>query len=317
LSTRRYFKELRLQQFRSLVQTGRHGSFTAAARELDLSRTSVWQQIRALEEDFGVELVVVVDHQPKLTAEGQLLFETLGPLVDEFEAVKENFLVQLKKVKQKITIATTTSLLNHELGEPTAEYRKKFPDVSLSFIDRTSSSATELLMMAKADIAVVGRLKNLPNEENLNIQHLLNCPFVVAYPNSQKSAFKGKFNIQNLSKFPLIIPSVGTNGRQRIDAVLEDAGLTGKLQIAMQSSNTSVLLNYAEQGLGVALLSIGGRLLQSQSKRLCIQDVSPLFGMEEVVVIRRKARFPKQARKFIDDFADVVFKHCADTSKSA
>jgi molybdate transport repressor ModE-like protein len=306
---RRYFKELRLQQFRSLVHTGRHGSFTAAARELGLSRTSVWQQIRALEDDFSVELVVMMDRQPQLSAEGKLLFDMLVPLVNEFEAVKETFLSQLNRVTQKLTVATTTSLLNYELSEPIAEFRRKYPDVSLSFIDRTSAAATELLSAAKADLAVVGRVKGLPDDPSLETRHLMNCPFVLARRKDHKVAARGKFAIAELSKHPLIIPCVGTNGRQRIDAVLEEAGLTDKLQIAMQSYNTAVMLAYAEQGLGVALLSLSRRLMDVYKRRLRIQDVSHLFGHEEVIVVRRKARFAQERHRYVDEFVRLIFRH--------
>jgi len=309
VSKRRYFKELRLQQFRSLVHTQRNGSFTAAARELDLSRTSVWQQIRALEDDFGVELVVVVDHQPQLTAEGRLLFELLGPLVDAFDTVKDSFLGQLDRIPRRLTVATTSSVLNHELREPTAKFRRKYPDVSLNFIDRTSASALELLTTAKADIAVVGRVKGLPSEANLDIRPLINCPFVMACSKKHPLATRDNFRLHDLAKYPLILPSVGTNGRQRIDAVLEKEGMPENLQIAMQSSNTSVLLAYAEDGLGIALVSVGARLANLHKNRLCLQDASHLFGHEEIIIVRRKSRFERTENQFANHFAELIVRH--------
>ena len=54
---RRYFKELRFRQLRALVELAQKGSFTAVAETLKLSVPSAWQQIRALEEEFGTTLV--------------------------------------------------------------------------------------------------------------------------------------------------------------------------------------------------------------------------------------------------------------------
>ena len=56
MAERHYFKELRLQQFRGLQAIIRLGSFSAAARDLGLTKASVWQQVRALEEEFGCKL---------------------------------------------------------------------------------------------------------------------------------------------------------------------------------------------------------------------------------------------------------------------
>lgn len=309
MNQRHYYKELRMQQFRSLVQTARHGSFTAAARELNLSRTSVWQQIRALEDDFGVELVVVVDHQPQLTAEGQLLFKILSPVVDEFDGLKEFFLSQLNLVKQKLTIATTTSLLNFELREPTAEFRKKFPDVSLSFVDRTSAAATTLLTTAKADLAVVGRTSGMLEDKNLEIVQLMTCPYVLGIRKDHPLAAAKKLRLEDLAEHPLILPSAGANSRQRIDLIMNQAGHAERMQIAMQSYNTAVMLAYAEEGLGMALLSLSPRLMEMHKRKLIFQDLSKFFGNEEVILIRRKARFENSNRQHIDEFAKLIIQH--------
>ncbi|HYG75173.1 MAG TPA: LysR family transcriptional regulator [Planctomycetota bacterium] len=308
MAQRRYFKELRMQQFRSLVQTRRHGSFTAAARELNLSRTSVWQQIRALEEDFGVELVVVVDHQPQLTGEGELLVNMLSPLVDEFDTLKDNFLSKINRVEQKLTVATTTSLLHYELDEPTAEFRKKCPEVSLSFIDRTSAAAAELLLQAKADLAVIGSIKGLTDEASLEIVPLLQCPFVLACRKNHPLAKKSKITVKELKDHPLIVPSVGTNGRMRIDSILEHAGVSEKLHVVLQSYNSAVMLAYAEKNLGAALLSLSPRLMALHNKELVFKDLSSVFGSEDVVLVKRKARFKSLQRPYVEEFANLVIK---------
>ena len=55
---RRYFKEVRFRQIRALVELSRQGSFASAATSLGLAVPSVWQQVRALEDEYGVQLVV-------------------------------------------------------------------------------------------------------------------------------------------------------------------------------------------------------------------------------------------------------------------
>lgn len=317
MAGRRYFKEVRMQQFRSLVQTARQGSFTAAARELELSRTSVWQQIRALEDDFGVELVAVVDHQPQLTAEGEQLYELLAPLVDAFDDVKETFLGQLGRIKRKLTVATTTSILNHELRQPTVEFRKKHPDIALNFIDRTSAAASELLSKAKADLAIVGRISSLPNEQTFDMKPLVQCPFFVVCHKKHPLASKRNPRITDIAKFPLILPSSGTNSRHRIDMVLEKAESLQSLQVVMQSFNTTALLSYAEENLGAALLSVGPHLRKFYNSKLCFHDMSSEFGNEDVVVIRRKTRFTRPDHQYIDSFVEMVMKANRSFSISA
>src|SRR5438445_84677 len=54
----RSYKELTLQQLRSLCETADQGSFIGAARALGLSQPTVWKQVHALE----VRLITAKDH---------------------------------------------------------------------------------------------------------------------------------------------------------------------------------------------------------------------------------------------------------------
>ena len=71
-SKRRYFKQLRIAQFRAMVELSRGKGFAAAAANLDLATPSVWQQVRALEDELNVTLVDVNGQQVTLTEQGKL-----------------------------------------------------------------------------------------------------------------------------------------------------------------------------------------------------------------------------------------------------
>ncbi|HYG76460.1 MAG TPA: LysR family transcriptional regulator, partial [Planctomycetota bacterium] len=182
MSERQYFKELRLQQFRALIGLGRHGTFTAAAEALGLSRTSVWQQIRSLENQFNSELVVLHGNQHVLTPEGRVLIELITPVVEGFDDVKNEFHERLGKLKRRLVVATTASLLMNELRDPIAQFRKQHPEVSISLVDRFSSAALTLLLRGEADVAVVGRPSQMPEDKVLKLKPLSAYPFVVICP---------------------------------------------------------------------------------------------------------------------------------------
>ena len=68
---RRYFKEMRFRQLRALVELARHKTFSAVASELGLSVSSTWQQVRALEEEFDVQLVAAKGQHVSRGCSGQ------------------------------------------------------------------------------------------------------------------------------------------------------------------------------------------------------------------------------------------------------
>ena len=133
---RRYFKELRFRQIRALVELKRLGGFAEVARHLNLSVPSVWQQIRALEDEFGVSLAIAKGNQVELTDDGQLLVELGEPVVDSFEYLRHAFSERQKGLKRKLTIATTSTILTYDLPEVIAVYRERYPEVKIDFITK-------------------------------------------------------------------------------------------------------------------------------------------------------------------------------------
>ena len=78
------YKELELAQLRSFSVAALQGNFSAAARQLGLSITTVWQQVRALERRLGATLLRVQGRTLELTPEGRQLCDLLVPAVTKF-----------------------------------------------------------------------------------------------------------------------------------------------------------------------------------------------------------------------------------------
>lgn len=64
-----------MQYFHAVVRTG---SFTAAAEECFISQSAISQQIKALENDLGVKLLVRENRSFHLTKAGEYLYQHAG-----------------------------------------------------------------------------------------------------------------------------------------------------------------------------------------------------------------------------------------------
>jgi len=98
---RRYFKEVRFRQIRALVEMSRQGSFAATAAAMDLAVPSVWQQIRSLEDEYGVQLVVAEGSKVSLTDDGRALVDLAAPLVESFDGLRAMFEDNFKREKRR------------------------------------------------------------------------------------------------------------------------------------------------------------------------------------------------------------------------
>src|SRR6478735_4991937 len=67
--------DIALDLLRTFVAVTEHGSFTAAARSLDLRQSTVSQHIRRLEEQAGRRLIDRDTHRVALTPDGEALLD--------------------------------------------------------------------------------------------------------------------------------------------------------------------------------------------------------------------------------------------------
>ncbi len=299
-SDRHYFKELRLQQFRSLLALAHHHTFSAAAVFLGLTRTTVWQQIRSLEAELGCTLLHTNRQRVKLTATGHKLVEIVAPLVAGFDSVKSALQASVQdETGQTLSIAAAPNFLIQELREPVARIHEEYPSLLITFLERNSPAAVELLDQGEADVAIVARPESIPPKSSLDYFWFSTYPFTLICPPDHPLATGKKTTLQNLIHYPLILPAPHTYCRQQFDAVLRKAGLTNAATIVLESGFPVMLFEYVRMGFGVGLsplppVSSGKR----SPEGVVLRSVAHIFGDEPIYYVRRKGEFetPQAAR---------------------
>src|SRR5262245_17324362 len=128
----RAYKDTTAQQLRSFHETARLGSFSAAADALGLANPTVWQQVRALERELGTCLLEPQGRGCRLTDDGALLAELVGPLVSGIASLKRRFLEARGHQTTRLVVATTPRILAEDLPECVVEFRRRYPQVSLT-----------------------------------------------------------------------------------------------------------------------------------------------------------------------------------------
>jgi molybdate transport repressor ModE-like protein len=309
---RRYFKELRFRQLRALVLLARKGSFSAVAKALGISVPSAWQQIRSLEDEFSVPLVQATGQSGVLTEQGEQLVQIAQPLVEGFEQVRELFSERLRTLPRRIAVATTSSLLLHELQRPLALIRQQQPDLEMTFLDRPSTIARKHLENGDADVAILGRLGEEPFPR-LEWTPLTAYPFVLVCPEGHPLLQARSLKCGDLIRHPLLMPGEGSNSRRQVEEVLSAAGLWPKTRVALTASSFDIVAAYVRHGFGIAVTSVSPMILRAITEHhpnyqgIAFRDLSALFGREEVVIARRRNHHElPHHRKFRETVVEVL-----------
>ncbi len=310
--SRHYFKELRLQQFRGLLALAHWQTFAAAASSLGLTRASVWQQVRSLERELGCALLRTRGQRVEFTDAGNKLVEIVSPLVAGFDSIKAALHASIEEdPQQTLVIASPPSFIVHELREPITRIYAELPSLLLTFLERNSPAAIEILEQGGADIAIAGHPDNMPVSPSLIFTRLTTYPFTLICPPAHPLLAEKKPTLRDLVRNPLILPASVTYCRQHFDVVVGRAGLMGQVNIVLESNSPIMLFDYVRLGLGVALCPLPAAPLPPEKQSGVVPlDVSHLFGSEPIYHVRRKGEFETPAatrfRELLTDCRDAV-----------
>jgi DNA-binding transcriptional LysR family regulator len=293
---RHYFKELRLQQFRGLIAVIRSGSFSAAAKALRMTKASIWQQVRALEEEFGCVLLESAGRRVLPTAQGLRLAELSTPLVEGFDSIKEAFCADLANLPAELSVATTPGCLTYELRGAIEAVRSRFPTGHLTFQDRNSPAAIDLVESGEVDVAVAARFEEWPQKPALELIPFTEHPFALAAPAGHPLLEAPEVCLADLANYPLLLPGPKANCRPRLERLLRGEGVWDRLRIVLECSFPSSLLEYVEAGLGVTVTPVPSALLREaphgrsplQGRQTVLRDLSALLGKEPLFYVRRR-----------------------------
>jgi molybdate transport repressor ModE-like protein len=291
---RRYFKEVRFRQIRALFEISRHGSFAAAARALGMATPSVWRQVRALEDDYGVRFVAAKGRSVRLTEDGERLMGLAAPLVEGFDSLRKVFLDLQSGAERVLRLAASASVLNSPLRHVIAKYRLSQPSVRLTLIDAPSRVAWGMVESDSADLAIVGAPSGVELSPRLSVVPFASHPFEVIFPVGHPLGKVRKMGLRDILRYPLILAGEDSSSRLQFDHVVSEAGLTLMVNIVMTAGNVPSILNYVGLGMGVAILTRSAIEAISfpavKKAGLAHRDASAVLGHDNLVIVHPKGR---------------------------
>ena len=121
-----------LKRLTLFAQVIRSGSFSGAAKQLSMPRSSVSEQVKQLESALGVRLLQRTTRSLALTPEGQLVYakaQSIQSLVDDIENLSFD-----REPIGPVTISITQDIAKTWLIPKLPEFYSAYPDISVNII---------------------------------------------------------------------------------------------------------------------------------------------------------------------------------------
>lgn len=121
-----------LTALRAFEAASRHGSFSAAARDLNVTHAAIGQHVRALEDHFGQSLMQRDGRGMSVTPHGRVLADALSEAFGMIASASQELLDQSKT--RAIRVALTPSLAANWLMPRIGGFWDKHPDIEVELL---------------------------------------------------------------------------------------------------------------------------------------------------------------------------------------
>lgn len=242
-------ENFRLKVFRVVAS---HLNFSRAAEELLLTQPAVTQQIKALEDEYGVSLFDRSGGRIALTPSGQALLPYAIRLKEVSDEAQNAVANASGKLGGQLSLGASQTIGQYLLPALVAGFLRENPRVSIS----ARSGNTDAILEAVVDRTIQLALIEGPAlRKDVHIEPFMEDQMVLVVPASHEWA-DHDVDLEELKDAPLLMREFGSGSRRVVEKALAQAGLAKKdLKTRMELDSTEGLLSAVESGLGVTFVS--------------------------------------------------------------
>jgi DNA-binding transcriptional LysR family regulator len=145
---------MHLTVLRTLVMIAEHGTFAAAARELDLSQSAVTLHVQSLEAELGRVLFDRSVRPPVLTDVGAAVVARARDVIALADGMRADILSE-GHIAGRLQLGAVGSTLTALLPQALAELRLDHPDLHIEIVSGTSGQLLSMVQRRRLDAAVI------------------------------------------------------------------------------------------------------------------------------------------------------------------
>jgi molybdate transport repressor ModE-like protein len=168
---------LDVTRLRVIDAVARHGSVTAAAKELNYSQPSVTHHLRRLEAETGAQLLQRAGRGIRVTPAGQLLADRATEILGRIDAANAELSAHVGLTAGRVRLAAFASAIGALVPQAVAALADRHPGLQISLTDTHPPEAIELLRSGEVEVAIIFRYDETePEPAGVRLHHLLDDP---------------------------------------------------------------------------------------------------------------------------------------------
>lgn len=244
---------MNLNQLRYLREVARNGlKVSEAAETLFTSQPGISKQIRLLEEELGVTILVRNGKRiAGLTEPGRLIVDITERILQETENLRAVGREFNSGERGTLIIATTHTQARYALPPVVSRFTQRHPRVRLTLREGSPDQIAQLLRDGEADIGII-------TESDVAFSDLVTLPCAqwtrcVITPLKHPLLGAGPLTLQKIAAYPLITYDFAFTPDSPIKRAFDAAGI--QPNVVLTAIAADVIKAYVEQGMGIGILA--------------------------------------------------------------
>lgn len=229
---------MELRQLRYFVCVAEHMNFSEASRRLHITQSTLSQQVKQLENELGVELLIRDSHHVRLTDNGQAFL----PQARKTLSAANSCMDRIRDIQSlntgELTIGSTYSFLPL-LKETVLQFIRHYPGIKLNIFQGSMGTLMDMLAEEKIDIALSYKSNEVRPEISTHI--LFDNQLAVIVSEKHPLSAQSSIRLSDLERYPFAMPAKGLQARNTFDEILSNTDY--RLNIRLEINEVNVLLD--------------------------------------------------------------------------
>jgi len=282
-------------QLETFIEVARLSSFSRAAEKRFRTQPAISSQIRSLEEEVGAKLLDRSGGKVSITASGKLFLKFAEDTLDARKAATTAIAETERVPRGEIVVGANEGTCLHILPEVFANFKKQYPDVSVSIRRADYSKVLESVIDNSVDFGVV----SMPVHDNRLTAVLIHRDeLVLIVPPRHPLAKLKAASVVDIAPYPLVMPKAG-HTRDALDELFHEHKL--KPRYSMELDSSELLKRFVAADVGVGFISRSNVQEDVQARVLAAIPLADIQLRRDLALVFRKDKaLSRAALAFID-----------------
>ena len=282
---------LNLNLYRVFYTVAKTKSFSESSRTLHISQPAISKHIQNLEYELKTLLFYRTNRGIELTKEAKDLLVYVEKSYNYLMLGERELQANQELNKGKITISSSAYISIYYLDKYLKKYIAIHPDTSIKILNNHHLNSQELLSQHNIDFLFSPlEIKDSKEYKSILIEQ---DEFCFAY--NKKYDLKEITTLEELSKYPLLLPSSNTISRQNLNQILTTKNLN--ITPIVELEDNQILLDYIKEGIGIGYIE---KSMIKDNPDLEIVPLEEELPKENIYLTYNETSLSSSGREFIN-----------------